>query len=700
MIPNTKDRSIASSGVVESGTFGISLNDSAHIMTILRDTLYSDKVLAVLREYSANAWDSHRAAGKPTLPIKVTLPTAMVPTLSIRDFGAGLSQEDVFQVYTQYGASTKRTDDNSVGMLGIGSKSGFAYSDSFTVTSFYAGVKKTYVAVLDASEKGIISLLHEEPCDETGVEIQIAVRPKDISEFERKAKILFKYFNPRPSINTVLPELPPTQASLVHGVIYDTKDENSYYQTHDWVAVMGCVSYRVNLEQLQGIGKDGEEGEDGAAEFLSSISGALYFDIGEVQVSASREELKYSDGTKKALVEKFELLVDEFVQHTLKSINAGGLTPWERRVKAQVLSRLKLPVPKACKSLVASSVPFGEFPKTFTIERNKKRSSELRIAEANRLIIRNDGRSLLGFCLTEADYLVRPIELVDAKGMPLGKKAEWADIEKDLTDFIHKLDLDGITVLKSAEMPWSPPRKDYTGRTINPKHKVRVFKLNPKKDFTRPYSKCWDSEEEREATKEDVFVVIHNFKTEGFDLFRDYCEDEKLLKLFGMEMPTVYGYKTTDKLPVTVETCTGVHYPTWRASLVKTLTTPEVLRELDQWEWANTRLNNHYYDSKTDKQIEKILSASLGQSHLITEFVEKHIESKDANKKSKIADGLNLLRRRMVEGSWTPTVSAHQKKIEETYPLLSLHEYRISVLWGDHKEKWTHYIKSVDKNPI
>lgn len=30
-------------------------------MTILRDTLYSDKVLAVIREYSANAWDAARS---------------------------------------------------------------------------------------------------------------------------------------------------------------------------------------------------------------------------------------------------------------------------------------------------------------------------------------------------------------------------------------------------------------------------------------------------------------------------------------------------------------------------------------------------------------------------------------------------------------------------------------------------------------
>src|ERR1051325_3005995 len=177
MIPNAKKREVATGGVASSSAFGISLKDEAHIMSILRDTLYSDKVLAIIREYSSNAWDAHREVGKDKTPIKVTIPTTMEPNLIIQDFGPGLSHEAVFEVYTQYGASTKRDSDKSVGMLGIGSKSGFAYSDSFTVTSCHGGMKRTYVAVLDESDKGAINLLAEEPCgDETGITIQIPVR--------------------------------------------------------------------------------------------------------------------------------------------------------------------------------------------------------------------------------------------------------------------------------------------------------------------------------------------------------------------------------------------------------------------------------------------------------------------------------------------------------------------------------------------
>ena len=108
-------REVRSGGVEAQGVFAISARNQAHIMSILREGLYTDRVLAVLREYSANAWDAHRTSGKADLPIKVTLPTDMNPTLVIRDWGTGMSEEDIFGVFTQYGESTKREDDTAVG---------------------------------------------------------------------------------------------------------------------------------------------------------------------------------------------------------------------------------------------------------------------------------------------------------------------------------------------------------------------------------------------------------------------------------------------------------------------------------------------------------------------------------------------------------------------------------------------------------
>jgi hypothetical protein len=105
--------------IVES-SFGISVEDSAHILSILRDKLYSNKVLAVIREYSTNAYDAHVEAGIPDRPIEVTLPSRLDSTLSIRDYGIGLTEEDVRNIYAMYGASTKRSSNAFTGQLGLG----------------------------------------------------------------------------------------------------------------------------------------------------------------------------------------------------------------------------------------------------------------------------------------------------------------------------------------------------------------------------------------------------------------------------------------------------------------------------------------------------------------------------------------------------------------------------------------------------
>ena len=67
-----------------------------------RDGFYSNKELAPIREYSTNARDAHVQAGIPTRPIEITLPSRLSPELHIRDFGKGLTLEQITDVYFKY----------------------------------------------------------------------------------------------------------------------------------------------------------------------------------------------------------------------------------------------------------------------------------------------------------------------------------------------------------------------------------------------------------------------------------------------------------------------------------------------------------------------------------------------------------------------------------------------------------------------
>lgn len=162
---------------------------SAHGFKVMSDTLYQNKIKAVAREYLCNAYDAHVAAGKLDTPIEVTLDTH----LTIRDFGHGIHDDNIVDVYCTLFGSTKRKDDRQTGGFGLGSKVGFAYADHFQVTSIHEGVKTIYQMHIGGVEddgmplcQPIVSVPSTEP---SGIEIKIEVGKKeDDAEFIKEIR--------------------------------------------------------------------------------------------------------------------------------------------------------------------------------------------------------------------------------------------------------------------------------------------------------------------------------------------------------------------------------------------------------------------------------------------------------------------------------------------------------------------------------
>jgi hypothetical protein len=680
MIPNYNNRQVESSGIAQSAAFGISDKDTAHIMGILRDTLYSDKVLAVLREYSSNAWDAHREVGKHNVPISVTLPTPAEPTLSIQDFGPGLSHEAVFEVYTQYGASTKRGSDLAVGMLGIGSKSGFAYSDSFVIVSCYGGMRRSYVALLDETEKGTINLLGEEECGEaTGVTIQIPVRTEDIPEFVEKAKTLFQYFIPRPDINVVLPDPPASRLALSHGALRPER-----YSQDGWTAVMGCVPYRINIDQVKG--KNAPHG--GVGEHISDLSGLLYFNIGEVQISASREELKYTPETKSNLVKRFEALVDEYVRMTIDSIEANDqITIWEKRIRAQVLNRLRLPIPKEFKDLIKDTIEFDfkkKPTKSFTLVNSRALTTEtssMHVGDDIRIIIKDDSRKYDGFDLSYHDYLARPNQGFDV-----------ATVEKELEKWVTDEGLLGIPVVKLSTLPWTAPYEKPKA-VANKKHRVTTFVL--KKDHTRfhhPYAQAWEVQK-RVPTDDDVFVILRKFQAFSYSsFFSDLHEDRWLAGYFKRELPPIYGYKDTVKKPLAEDKCKGTHYRKWRDTFVRSLLTDQIKKQLETYEWS-TAINVYYGHKKKIEHLKEILD----KSHPIYLFFSKHERAKRRVGRwgSDLSHMIETIADRIYDDKNPSPAKQALEGIFAKYPLLKIVD--LHVLWMGQSKQWAEYVQMVDK---
>jgi hypothetical protein len=180
---------VNNSGSIETGVATLELN--AVIAHVLSRDLYTRPVEAAIREVTINALDAHRESGV-TVPVQIHVPTWREPFFAVRDFGAGMSHEEVMKIYLDYGVSTRRGSNDVHGGLGLGTKAPLAYTDSFSVTSFNGGEKREYLIYYNEDGLPTRDLRTVTPTSERGLEVKFALKHNnDIGDFYNAAtKIL------------------------------------------------------------------------------------------------------------------------------------------------------------------------------------------------------------------------------------------------------------------------------------------------------------------------------------------------------------------------------------------------------------------------------------------------------------------------------------------------------------------------------
>jgi len=323
MITKQSEKTVKQSEDFPSTRFGIKETGLSHIFNVLRNQLYSDKVLAVIREYSCNAVDAHVEVGKKDTPIEVALPNKLSLYLKIRDFGRGLTDTEISEIYAMYGESTKRGTNEQIGQLGLGCKSAFAYGDNFLINSFVDGTKTSYNAFIDPSEIGQISKLSSSKTNEpNGVEIVVPVKQEDCDTFYRKAVDLFKYFRVTPKItgidNTIVQGdiglgdviIKCQDSSQFDWAIYREKNDNHNRRTsHESCIVMGNISYPLDKDALDIVWNGGDEMQ--VKDDLLDSGLVIRVNIGDLHITANRESLEYTKSTKAKIHSYLEDIVNQ-----------------------------------------------------------------------------------------------------------------------------------------------------------------------------------------------------------------------------------------------------------------------------------------------------------------------------------------------------------------------------------------------------
>jgi hypothetical protein len=284
----------------------MTIDESAlsHIMQVLTD-LYADPELAVIREYSTNALDAHVEAGE-SRPIEVTLPAPLSPFFKVRDYGIGLSVDDIRDIYSRYGTSTKRQSDDVVGMLGLGCKSALTYCDQFTLTGIKDGRRVQVSISRDEDGSGSMTIVSEAATKEpNGVEV--IVPAKRVNGFEEKAQEFFSVWTP----GTVL--VNGKHPERIDGTWVTDKLLLTNAVTRDHV-VMGNVPYPVGEDEPPLFDLSGNANRAARMSYgyrSSRWHTVAFVDIGEVHFTPSREALQMTKTTKERLASiRTELMLE------------------------------------------------------------------------------------------------------------------------------------------------------------------------------------------------------------------------------------------------------------------------------------------------------------------------------------------------------------------------------------------------------
>ncbi len=281
---------------VESKTFGIKSTNKA--FDILSSKLYKDKIRAIIREVSCNAYDSHVAAGKADEPFTIFLPSSFDPYFKVRDYGIGLSEEEVTTIFTTFFESTKEDSNDFIGALGLGSKSPFSYVDSFTVITYFGGKRLVFECFKDEGIPKIVKRSEVASNEPVGVEIIIPVKPEDNYNFATRAKDVFRWFNPQPLIENAqdFTHFPIEKFGASGWNPHHDGYYHSYSQHGKIVAVMGQVAYEIDPSMV------------GETELRSVV---IQFPLGDLDVQAGREELSYDKTTIANIQSRLQVIKTE-----------------------------------------------------------------------------------------------------------------------------------------------------------------------------------------------------------------------------------------------------------------------------------------------------------------------------------------------------------------------------------------------------
>ena len=302
------DRIVATSHDFPTVNCSIDAEDMRYISSLLRNN-YSNTILATIRETYANAVDANKENNLSPELIEVKSPNSIDQTFSVRDYGCGLSRDQIFNLYSKFGKSTKRGSDLSIGGFGIGRFAPLSYKDSFTVTSYHNGNKSIYSLYISEENDTKIDEVFSKPTSKAnGICISVGVAKNDLTKFNEEMSSFFSNFEILPKFLNIQTHIvkPQIVASGVDWQIRKSFNGHSNFSIGEQGIVMGGIYYPINPELI-------DFKSDEYYAWTKHLNKLVFIaDIGSVSLHHSRETLEYNKTTKAYLKSRYQAFSKEF----------------------------------------------------------------------------------------------------------------------------------------------------------------------------------------------------------------------------------------------------------------------------------------------------------------------------------------------------------------------------------------------------
>ena len=301
-----KTTTTLSIGDIEAKAFGIDTSNGV-IFDILRNKMYSNKIAAVAREISSNSRDANRENSKADTPVEIVMvaPNVLMNStdtqIMFKDAGIGITPDRMDNVFLKYGASSKRNTNKQTGGFGLGAKTPFAYTDTFTVITVcdHEGKRMKYIYTGSITDKAgvgsgeMILFSEEETKEPTGTAIVVPIKDSDRYEFEEEIYRATAFWKTKPKYKGLTREEWKNKVEHKGKGFFVVEDPASNFDGQKIMLVIDGIPYNLDRGQV-GLNSNG------MSNFFYNTDKVLCFEFnnGDLTVSANREAVQYDRATK------------------------------------------------------------------------------------------------------------------------------------------------------------------------------------------------------------------------------------------------------------------------------------------------------------------------------------------------------------------------------------------------------------------